>query len=364
VGNVYEVTGSTVTKYYYAGSQRVAMRKGASLYFLLGDHLGSTSIITNGNGGLYSEMRYKPWGETRYSSGTTPTNYTYTGQYSNMGDFGLMFYNARWYDPSIGRFAQADSIIPGGVQGLDRYAYTNNSPINYTDPSGHNPECGPDGIYCGGGKWVHAQYPDKVDKSLLSDHVYITGVSGKMMYDFYLSVWLSTSNGHLTIKYFTQMIISHEFMPYQDSRGNLLIDQDYQADLQSAMIYSYWQLQSRGSTYETSESILNWISSFASAGFAYVDGTLSATRAIGYAGQVLNNVYATNGLDRIDPTAPSLIGNASMYPLNTISAASQGIANNQFINSWGNPGDDTAYIVSLCQDAYFKGDTVYVKNQC
>lgn len=32
---------------------------------------------------------------------------------------------------------QADSIIPSGVQGLDRYAYVNNSPINYVDPSGH-----------------------------------------------------------------------------------------------------------------------------------------------------------------------------------------------------------------------------------
>ena len=48
-----------------------------------------------------------------------------------------MFYNARWYDPALGRFAQADSIVPGGVQGLDRYAYVNNNPMRYTDPSGH-----------------------------------------------------------------------------------------------------------------------------------------------------------------------------------------------------------------------------------
>jgi RHS repeat-associated protein len=52
--------------------------------------------------------------------------------------FGLMFYNARWYDPALGRFAQADSIVPGGVQGLDRYAYVNNSPVVYVDPSGHS----------------------------------------------------------------------------------------------------------------------------------------------------------------------------------------------------------------------------------
>jgi len=37
----------------------------------------------------------------RYSSGTNPTDYTYTGQYSYTDDFGLMFYNARWYDPYL-----------------------------------------------------------------------------------------------------------------------------------------------------------------------------------------------------------------------------------------------------------------------
>ncbi|MDW8332492.1 MAG: RHS repeat-associated core domain-containing protein [Cyclobacteriaceae bacterium] len=83
-----------------------------------------------------------------YTWGTTPTDYTCTGQYSNVPDFGLMYYNARWlrsvpeaqrkgYDPGLGRFTQADTIVPGGVQGLDRYAYVNNSPLNYIDPTGH-----------------------------------------------------------------------------------------------------------------------------------------------------------------------------------------------------------------------------------
>jgi RHS repeat-associated protein len=77
--------------------------------------------------------------------------YTFTGQMSYMDDpitsettegFGLMFFNARWLDPAIGRFAQADTIIPPGVQGLDRYAYANNSPLVYTDPNGHCPVWG------------------------------------------------------------------------------------------------------------------------------------------------------------------------------------------------------------------------------
>jgi len=39
----------------------------------------------------------------------------------------------------LGRFAQADTIIPspGNSQAWDRFAYANNNPVKYTDPSGH-----------------------------------------------------------------------------------------------------------------------------------------------------------------------------------------------------------------------------------
>ena len=60
---------------------------------------------------------------------------------------GLLFYNARFYDPSLARFIQADTVVPGGVQGLDRYAYVGHNPLKYTDPSG-NVRCDADG-YCG-----------------------------------------------------------------------------------------------------------------------------------------------------------------------------------------------------------------------
>ncbi|MBI4761332.1 MAG: RHS repeat-associated core domain-containing protein [Chloroflexota bacterium] len=106
---------------------------------------------------LDSEVRYAWTASLSTSPAYELTKYTYTGQYSHMDDpatagvtegFGLMFYNARWlrsvpvtkwrgYDPSLGRFAQADTIVPGGVQGLDKYAYVNNTPTRFTDPSGH-----------------------------------------------------------------------------------------------------------------------------------------------------------------------------------------------------------------------------------
>jgi hypothetical protein len=88
VGNWYEWTGSTTTakKYYYAGGLRIAMRTGSStLNFLLGDHLGSTSITADSAGLKVAEIRYKAWGESRYATGTTPTTFRFTGQRRESG---------------------------------------------------------------------------------------------------------------------------------------------------------------------------------------------------------------------------------------------------------------------------------------
>ncbi len=62
--------------YYYAGGTRVAMREatsgGETLYYLLGDHLGSSAITADSSGNKVAELRYKAWGERRYTYGTTP----------------------------------------------------------------------------------------------------------------------------------------------------------------------------------------------------------------------------------------------------------------------------------------------------
>jgi RHS repeat-associated protein len=139
VGTYFEWTNGQMTKYYYAAGQRVAMRDNGTLYYLFGDHLGSTSVSYRASDGQTTRQLYKPWGESRYTSGTMPTKYTYTGQYSHVTEFGLLFYVARWYDPALGRFAQADSIVPGAGNPLawDRYAGMMNNPVKYIDPSGH-----------------------------------------------------------------------------------------------------------------------------------------------------------------------------------------------------------------------------------
>ncbi len=102
IGNYFEWSGltSTMKSYYYAGSTRVAMRTGinpGTLNYLFGDHLGSTSITTDSQGVFQTELRYYPWGGVRYSSGTIPTSFRFTGQRWE-SSFNLYFYGARWYD--------------------------------------------------------------------------------------------------------------------------------------------------------------------------------------------------------------------------------------------------------------------------
>jgi RHS repeat-associated protein len=101
------------------------------------DHLGSTTKLINTDGTEYSDMEYLAWGSDRLTPPGIGTSFKYTGQ--RQAEAGLYYYNARWYDPLTGRFIQADSIIPAPSNPLawDRYAYGMNSPINYTDPSGH-----------------------------------------------------------------------------------------------------------------------------------------------------------------------------------------------------------------------------------
>ena len=98
--------------------------------------MGSTSIVMDASGQIVEKGDYMPWGGERGDEGISTTDYGYTGQ---MQEGDIYYYGARWYDPDIGRFMQADSIVPmasQGTQAFDRYAYVNNNPMIYVDPSG------------------------------------------------------------------------------------------------------------------------------------------------------------------------------------------------------------------------------------
>ncbi|MGH2510238.1 MAG: RHS repeat-associated core domain-containing protein, partial [Ktedonobacteraceae bacterium] len=68
---------------------------------------------------------------------TTETDKGYTGQES-LDSVGLVDYNARLYDPALGRFLSVDPMIahPGSTQSINPYSYVENNPLNKTDPTG------------------------------------------------------------------------------------------------------------------------------------------------------------------------------------------------------------------------------------
>jgi len=146
IDNLYECSGGSCGKYIFAGNTRIALKRGAELFYYHQDHLGSTVVVTDGNGAVAGapgntaeNIAYYPFGETRADAGVENLNHKYTSQESDY-ETGLYNYNARLYDPELGRFVSADSIVPAPAnpQSLNRYSYVLNNPLLYTDPTGHS----------------------------------------------------------------------------------------------------------------------------------------------------------------------------------------------------------------------------------
>jgi RHS repeat-associated protein len=112
------------------------MRTAAGVTYIHSDHLRSTSATSGVQSG---DIKYYPYGATR--SGAVSTAYRFTGQRLD-DSTGLYYYGARYYDAVLGRFVQADTIVPepGNPQALNRYSYVYNNPLRYTDSTGHDPE--------------------------------------------------------------------------------------------------------------------------------------------------------------------------------------------------------------------------------
>jgi RHS repeat-associated protein len=129
--------GGRLIKYYWAGDRLIASRDGSGqLTDYHQDRLGSTRLLTNAKGVAVERHDYDPYGKPL----TPPAADGRLWQSQRHDhDSGLTYMNARYYDPELGQFTTPDSIIPDPYrpQSLDRYAYTENDPINYTDPSGH-----------------------------------------------------------------------------------------------------------------------------------------------------------------------------------------------------------------------------------
>ncbi len=116
-------------------------------FYLHQDHQGSVIATTDATGAIVSESIFDPWGKRTqiYQDSLlagfailAPTDKGYTG-HKHIDGMGIIHMGGRIYDPTLGRFLQADPHIqsPLNSQSYNRYAYVLNNPMSYADPSGY-----------------------------------------------------------------------------------------------------------------------------------------------------------------------------------------------------------------------------------
>ncbi|MEZ4909182.1 MAG: RHS repeat-associated core domain-containing protein [Saprospiraceae bacterium] len=109
-------------------------------YFFTKDHLGSSTIISNGAGIPIQHIEYTAFGETfaDWRTETYDTPYRFTGKEQD-SETGLYYYGARYYDPRLGRFLSVDPLAEK-YGAWSPYAYVFDNPLKFNDPTGMGAE--------------------------------------------------------------------------------------------------------------------------------------------------------------------------------------------------------------------------------
>jgi RHS repeat-associated protein len=120
---------------YVQTDQGVLEQQGSTTNYPLADALGSVRTVETPTPSVSSTTSYDVFGSVRAQSGQQSI-FGFTGQQTD--STGLSFLEARYYNPSLGRFVSPDSVQPNapGTQGYDLYAYVSNNPTTMIDPTG------------------------------------------------------------------------------------------------------------------------------------------------------------------------------------------------------------------------------------
>ena len=163
VGLVEKLTTSTRVHWKHriavpAGEVQVVRRSDGTneVLYITTDHLGSTDTVTDASASVLARESFGAWGARRaanwqgnpspgeWQSIANTTRRGYTG-HEHLDNVLLVHMNGRVYDPAIGRFMSADPI---GIdawrsQSWNRYAYVQNRPLRFTDPTGYTDDDAP-----------------------------------------------------------------------------------------------------------------------------------------------------------------------------------------------------------------------------
>ena len=150
IGNLYEEKGGKILYHVFAGSAQVCTFETNSPlfggtdtnrvgYYYNEDNLNTSSALSDSAHNQIEVNAYYPFGRTETANPQAgfQVSRRFTGQVFD-AESGLYYYNARYYDPELGRFIQADPRIQdlSNPQSYNRYSYCVNDPLRYTDPTG------------------------------------------------------------------------------------------------------------------------------------------------------------------------------------------------------------------------------------
>jgi RHS repeat-associated protein len=137
---IAEISGGTWTRgYVYMGHQLLAVQQSGSVSWVHTDPVTKSQRVTDASGNVISTVEMDPWGRdsSRSNNGMLqPQHYTSYIRDGNSSDEAMMRRYNRWHS----RFDQPDpfdgSYGASNPQSFNRYAYTQNDPVNFVDPSG------------------------------------------------------------------------------------------------------------------------------------------------------------------------------------------------------------------------------------
>lgn len=173
----YDTAGTPIQETIYLEGIPIALTKLVAAgmreyaYYIYNDHLLTPRVITrvSDNKMVWRWDISNPFGETAPYENTDKSgifiyNQRFPGQYYDR-ESSLHYNYFRDYDPQIGRYVESDPIGLRG--GINTFAYVDNDPIRWSDPSGlvkiHGNWCGPD--WTGGRKEEYSPVNSSLYKS-------------------------------------------------------------------------------------------------------------------------------------------------------------------------------------------------------